>query len=70
MIVREIIANPEEIIDKFDFFNDYKDTMAYLESKNEFAIALKLAKAEYYWRLQIATIQEARPCCASPDVKK
>ena len=32
MIVREIKKNPKEVIEYFDYFNDYEDTMNYLES--------------------------------------
>jgi len=32
MIVREIKNNPKEVIKYFDYFNDYEDTMNYLES--------------------------------------
>jgi hypothetical protein len=31
MIIREILSNPREEILRFDFFNDYKDTMNWLK---------------------------------------
>ncbi len=30
MIVREIYKYPNQVLRKFDYFNDYKDTMSYL----------------------------------------
>jgi|AntRauTorckE6833_2_1112554.scaffolds.fasta_scaffold84355_2 hypothetical protein len=45
MIVREIVNDIEYIIERFDWFNDYKDTRLYLiESKNQEKIIDKMDK--------------------------
>lgn len=31
MIIREMLSNPLEEISRFDFFNDYKDTLDWLK---------------------------------------
>lgn len=30
MIIREIRKNPDEVLKDFDYFNDYRDTLLYL----------------------------------------
>jgi len=58
MIVREVLTNPE-LIDKFDFFNDTKDTVSWLnrigtlEAK---ALSKKLQEADRaYWEELLRT---------------
>lgn len=48
MIIRELKNNPE-LINNFDFFNDYKDTKAYLIRNNLNKLLAKLEKGHKKW---------------------
>lgn len=55
MIVREILQNPN-LADDFDFFNDYKDTMAWLKrcpGAGEIVAKLKRAEVIDRWTEKI-----------------
>jgi hypothetical protein len=48
MIVREVIRQPD-LIDKIDFFNDAKDTIAWLKDLGHFDLAARLQKQFDLW---------------------
>lgn len=60
MIIREIIKHPE-LIEKFDFFNDAKDTINWLVGKGETELANKLNAADKtYWFIKNARLSARR----------
>ena len=57
MIVREIIKDCDKIINEFDWFNDYDDTLRYVRSQSHFDIVDRLEKGfELYLKKRNAEI--------------
>jgi len=49
MIVREIVARPDLVLPKFDYFNDYKDTRNWLKGSDHLNILNSLDNGYKEW---------------------